>query len=219
MSTTVIWIRHGETADNAQRRIQGWIDTPLHSVGEVQAHSTAEHLKNRKVDAIYSSDLVRCRKTAEIIGQHHRHLPIQICPEIRERGLGKLEGTIYGQVPRGGHVEGAEPFDVFIARLRSFWSMLFATDRTGQTVLVISHGGPIKAIIPDLIGTSGYSAPAEIPSTPSIANCSLTTISVDQSANPPKGAVVAVSDASHLRARDVANDGDFNADTALEIVS
>src|SRR5579884_4373995 len=67
-STRRLWlVRHGLTEWNAQQRFCGHRDIPLSQQGRGQAHWLAERLQEEMISAIYTSDLVRARETAEII--------------------------------------------------------------------------------------------------------------------------------------------------------
>ena len=63
-ATRLCLVRHGETAWNAEGRVQGQLDVPLSEVGRAQARAVAAALALERFDAIYSSDLVRVRETA-----------------------------------------------------------------------------------------------------------------------------------------------------------
>ena len=64
---TIYFARHGETSWNVKKMIQGIKDIPLNKKGEEQAMMIGEKLKNIKFDAVFSSDLIRAKRTAEII--------------------------------------------------------------------------------------------------------------------------------------------------------
>ena len=66
MITTFTVVRHGETAANQGNIIQGQTDVPLSEAGENQAKLLGRRWKNKKFDAVYSSDLSRARRTAEL---------------------------------------------------------------------------------------------------------------------------------------------------------
>lgn len=95
--TEILLIRHGETAWNAVRRLQGHLDVPLNAEGERQAAALARVLRSEGLGAIWSSDLLRARQTAQPIA-HACGLPIQIEPGLRERCFGGFEGLMYADI-------------------------------------------------------------------------------------------------------------------------
>lgn len=97
-STRILAIRHGETAWNADTRIQGHTDIPLNAQGLAQARHLAQHLRaNDALHAIYSSDLSRAHQTALAVGQA-LDVPVQIHTGLRERGFGQFEGRSFAQI-------------------------------------------------------------------------------------------------------------------------
>ena len=60
-------IRHGETDYNKKKRLQGVTDIPLNAQGIALAEKTAAGLRDISFDRIYTSPLIRARRTAEII--------------------------------------------------------------------------------------------------------------------------------------------------------
>lgn len=64
---TLYIVRHGQTDWNVRKIIQGHSDIPLNTEGQEQARVLAESLKNVHFDKIISSDLVRAKRTAEIV--------------------------------------------------------------------------------------------------------------------------------------------------------
>jgi len=66
MSTTILLVRHGETAWNREKIFRGVYDVPLNENGRAQARHLARALAARRVDVAYSSPLSRARETAEI---------------------------------------------------------------------------------------------------------------------------------------------------------
>jgi len=91
MSLRILLIRHGETVWNSEGRCQGFSDIQLNAAGLEQAAALARALRGTRLDAIYSSDLARARKTADLIAESHK-LPIQTDARLRELNQGKLEG-------------------------------------------------------------------------------------------------------------------------------
>ena len=85
LTSTIYLVRHGETEWNTEGRLQGQKDSFLTAKGEKQAAQTAEKLKGVKFDAIFSSDLLRAKRTAEII-KLERQLEINTTKALREIG-------------------------------------------------------------------------------------------------------------------------------------
>lgn len=93
-SNCVIYlVRHGESEWNKAMKLQGQKDNVLTAKGEEQAAEAAEKLKGIKFDAIFSSDLFRAKRTAEII-KLDRKLEIVIAKALRERTFGCHEGKL-----------------------------------------------------------------------------------------------------------------------------
>jgi probable phosphoglycerate mutase len=96
--TEILLIRHGETAWNAVRKLQGHLDVPLNAEGRRQAKALAAGLQNEKLDAIISSDLQRAMQTAGEIARL-QGLATRIDQELRERCFGDFEGKLYSELP------------------------------------------------------------------------------------------------------------------------
>ncbi len=99
MATKIFLIRHGLTLWNHEHRYQGHTDIELSEEGIKQAVALKKRFMNTELQAIYSSDLQRAVKTAEIINEAHQ-LPLQLFPELREINFGKWEGLTYEQIEK-----------------------------------------------------------------------------------------------------------------------
>lgn len=173
--TTIYLIRHGETEWNSIGRIQGQKDSVLSEKGLEQANDARENLKEVHFDAIFSSDLTRTQKTAEIINLD-RKLAIETSKALRERTLGEHDGTLgtkymekikhlleeYKNLPEekkwkykfGKKYESDyEVVSRFITALREI-----SVAYTGKTVLVVTHGGTIRILLTKL----GYAKYGEL---------------------------------------------------------
>ena len=95
--TRICLVRHGETVWNAEGRVQGQLDIPLNDVGRAQARATAEALAGHDFTAIYCSDLMRVRQTAEPSARKLA-LPVSYMAELRERHYGMFETLTYVEV-------------------------------------------------------------------------------------------------------------------------
>ena len=67
--TTIGFVRHGVTAWNKEGRAQGNTDVPLDEEGIEMAERVADRIQLEEWDVIYTSPLVRAKKTAEIIAE------------------------------------------------------------------------------------------------------------------------------------------------------
>ncbi len=110
-ATRLIAVRHGETAWNADARIQGHRDIPLNAQGLWQARQLAGALAEEPVAAIYSSDLSRAWQTAEAIAARLER-PIHAEPRLRERAFGSFEGRTFQEIER------SQPEDALLWRRR-----------------------------------------------------------------------------------------------------
>jgi 2,3-bisphosphoglycerate-dependent phosphoglycerate mutase len=156
-------VRHGQTDWNAVGRIQGQTDIPLNEEGIRQAMALGRRIasEDRKWDAAISSDLLRASKTAQIIADAI-HVPLLPGDKrLRERYFGEMEGlTRSERAERWGnewpvdHAVGIEPMEEVRARAHSFVEQ-WRQDRPNISLLVVSHGGLIAALLPVLCESIG----------------------------------------------------------------
>lgn len=95
--TTFYIVRHGETDWNKTGITQGHTDTLLNDLGEEQAKQAAEEFKSFTFDLAFSSDLLRAKRTTEIIALEHT-LTVTATKLLRERNFGSLTGKPYQMV-------------------------------------------------------------------------------------------------------------------------
>ncbi|WP_254272860.1 histidine phosphatase family protein [Haloarcula marina] len=160
--TTVLLARHGETPWNREGRIQGWAATGLTDRGREQARALGEWLSAAyDVDRVVASDLYRTRETAAYLRERARDLPEPTFDRgWRERGFGVYQGfldeELFARHPDHDPAtsvssldidpEGGESVTAFCERVESAWADLRATVGAEETVLVVTHGGPLKAL-------------------------------------------------------------------------
>ncbi len=159
-TTTLILIRHGETAWNAERRLQGHIDIPLNSEGLRQAGALAGALAGVKFDAIVSSDLQRAHQTAQAVASLHG-MALGTDPGLRERCYGAFEGLLYAEIEQrfpaefaawqARDIDSVMPDGVHVAEsFRQFYQRCIATigdlaeAHAGQTLALVAHGGVLE---------------------------------------------------------------------------
>ncbi len=90
-------IRHGETDWNRDKRFQGQTDVVLNTTGKAQAAELIPLMNSLKIEAAFSSDLVRAYETAQIALAEQR-IPIQKDHRLRETNIGEAEGLTYDQI-------------------------------------------------------------------------------------------------------------------------
>ena len=149
--TTLILARHGETDWNLERRVQGHSDRPLNDTGRRQAEALAEALAGERLDAVYSSDLVRAHETARIVAARHS-LDVTVVPDLREKNFGTWEGLTDREIglrfpeSRNGPWGDGETSEELSARVVAALRRI-ADAHAGQSVLVVSHGGALRAVL------------------------------------------------------------------------
>ena len=91
---TIITIQHTQSVHHTNGMVGSWTDWELSELGVKQAENIGEKLKAElegKEYVMYSSDLLRAKQTAEIVGKYLGVTPI-LRNELRERNLGKCCG-------------------------------------------------------------------------------------------------------------------------------
>jgi len=188
MPTRVLLARHGRTAWNDEGRVQGWAPVPLDDVGREQATALGEHLAaTEAVDHVVASDLRRTVETARRI-RRSVDAPLTVDRDWRERDFGVLQGldggTLFGEFPEfalsevgrlamEGTPEGGESLLDARERVLGAWDRL-GDDHEGETVLVVTHGGPIRLVLAHLLGRDLVEAVADR----DLANCSVSTVEI-----------------------------------------
>lgn len=170
--TRLTLIRHGETAWNAEGRVQGQTDVPLNAVGRAQAQALVGALAGERFDAVYSSDLARVVETARPLATRLGMAPA-LDAGLRERHYGMFETLTYVEC-RARHPEAyarfhdKDPsFDFGSGeRLDAFFERAVASVRAiaerhpGAHVLVFTHGGVLEMLLREARGM-GLSAPRD----------------------------------------------------------
>lgn len=148
-------VRHGETDWNLLRRIQGTSDIPLNKNGLEQAEKLAAWFRTRPVEVIFSSDLIRAKKTAMMVGEA-LDLPVKVSPILRERTFGELEGITmeefrehFPHEPNPWEIVGKYGIESIEDMKKRMVNKLeeIMEQHANRHVLVVSHGGAINAFI------------------------------------------------------------------------
>jgi probable phosphoglycerate mutase len=173
----ILFLRHGETADNAAGRLQGQRDIPLNGKGRAQASTVGRALRDELPDelarldafgAFYASPLLRARETMERARAAMGLAPerYQISPMLMELTFGDWEGLTWREVeardPKGAKAREADKWNFAPPRGESYAMLVerlrpWLAARDGDC-LVASHGGVARALMVILAGVSATDA-------------------------------------------------------------
>ena len=189
--TTLLLARHGETDWNRDHRFQGHADPPLNEDGRRQAREFAEQIAGERIAAIYSSPLRRALETAEIVAER---LGLDVTPvdALREIDVGEWQGLTRSEVEErypeafarwigfGQGWQRGETYEQMGKRVRDALRE-FAARHAGEIVLVVTHGGPIRAALAAAEGISHEEARRRGAGAP-ILNCGVSRLIVEDGA-------------------------------------
>jgi broad specificity phosphatase PhoE len=164
-------VRHGQTQWNRESRFQGHTDVPLDEAGRSQALALSAYLSGFIFARAVSSDLGRARETAELI-LGDRGPRLELDPRWREMQFGTWEGFTWSEIvaqnpelahrpantPRFYTPQNGESFDALCERVRTAVGGLDAGARDGTFALVVTHAGPLHALLRVLLGESEAAA-------------------------------------------------------------
>ena len=157
-TTTLLAIRHGETAWNSDGRYQGQADIALNAAGQEQATCVARALGGAGIDSVYSSDLARALETARVLATV-LGMPVRVDAGLREQHFGVFQGLLAREIeerwpedhrrwlrrepdfgPPGGETRRAFSDRCVTAVCR------VAADHPGQTLAIVCHGGVLDCL-------------------------------------------------------------------------
>ena len=184
--TRICFVRHGETDWNAELRMQGQIDIALNARGQAQAAAVGGAFARGCADALYSSDLLRARQTAQPVAQA-LGLSAVFLPELRERHFGRCEGLTFAEI-EARHPEdaraivdrdpdyvspGGESRRQHVVRVLACVAGLVGR-HAGQTIVVVTHGGVL-----DVVYRRVHGLPPEAPRDYPIPNAGINWVSIE----------------------------------------
>jgi len=207
-STSIVLIRHGETAWNAERRLQGHIDIALNAEGLRQADALAAALLGERFDAIISSDLQRAFQTAEAVARLHG-MAVRHTPTLRERCYGGFEGLLYSEIEQrfplqfaawqARDIDARMPCGMRVAEtFRQFFKrsvaaiVACAEAHPGKNIALVAHGGVLECAY-----RAALALPLETPRNFKVMNASVNRFTVHDG----QLALVSWGDVAHLQPR------------------
>ena len=164
MTTTIILVRHGQTAWNVAQVFRGQIDIELDETGLKQAELLGEYLSQCKLDAVFSSPLKRAVQTAEAIVRHHG-LAVEIAPGLNDIDFGEWQGLSFQEVrtrfnelfatwvsdPHRVRMPSGESLDDVHQRALAVVNQV-VDKHEGKVVVLVSHRVVNKVLICALLG-------------------------------------------------------------------
>ena len=195
----LIIVRHGETDYNVKGLIQGQRDTMLTENGIKQTKALAEFFREKKIDVIYSSPLVRALDTAKIINEFH-DASLIISLNLKERSFGEHEGKL--GIDLDSELKGCLKDPYFtpkngentlhvMERIRLFLDELIDKyQSTSKVVMIVGHKVVNLCLIGSLLGWSIENLYSE-----KLHSTSFTTIEIDKDGNSE---LIDFDDTSHL---------------------
>lgn len=213
----LVFVRHAESIWNADARWQGQTDVELSAGGHAEIALAAARLGPQRFDRIVSSDLSRARLTARGIAGER---PIDLEPALREMNLGawcglphaevearfkdELRALVRGEPMRIGG--DGETLPEFGERVLSAIEHIVAAAGDGDRVLVVTHGGVIRAVLVAMLDLVGKHRPL-IGST----NTAVTTVRAEKDGGRE---LLVYNDDRHLGRADPENDEVVTHDAA-----
>lgn len=184
-----MFVRHGVTDWNLDKRVMGQLNIPLNEEGRHQAKSVGLVLEKYNIQYIFSSDSARAWETTQLIAQRLKRkgndIKIIKLPELRERSMGELEGRYYEEIrplfftngryrhdfrPANGEsaIDFAERVAKALEKIKNYHEWKDSDD-----ILIVTHGGVIRQAL-GLLFFVGERPPYYFPM--NVANTSITIV-------------------------------------------
>ena len=182
--TTLYLIRHGQSEANLARIFTGSGNFPLTELGRAQARAAAEFLKDKNIDAVYASPLIRAYETGKATADAV-NVPIIKHDGLKEINAGVWEGRKFDDleiefaesyyiwrndigkaVPNGGE-SVKEVYDRVVKAITEI-----AEQNDGKSIAIASHATPIRTFGAYCLGIE----PDDVKDLPWPSNASITTV-------------------------------------------
>lgn len=168
----LILIRHGQSVWNAENRFTGWTDVDLSDRGVKEAEEAGIELRDQVIDVIHTSDLIRAKRTAEIV------ILANVCSKdtatksdwrLNERNYGSLQGLNKAETAEKHGAEQVriwrrsfdvappegESLEMTAKRTIPYFEEEIRPDlESGMSVLVSAHGNSLRSIVMHIEGIS-----------------------------------------------------------------
>ena len=186
MQTILYIVRHGHSIANAQKFFTGHLDVELNDTGKRQAEYVKEYFKDKKIDIVYSSDLIRAYDTVKDIAIE-KNIPHVKSQNLREINAGDWEGKTFDYLCENysdflmwrttvHKVKTPNGESVLDLANRVFNEVTkIAKTELGKTVVIGTHATPIRALVAKLC----YGSFENMDTTPWFPNCGILKLAYD----------------------------------------
>jgi alpha-ribazole phosphatase len=149
-------LRHGMTKENEKRAYIGWNDAPLSEKGKERIRKlTGDYVTQ---DVLFSSPMLRCLQTAEILFPHQK---MDVVHDLKEMNFGLFDGKTYEQLksqkaytnwlsdPFFERPPHGESFQEFAERVENGWKEVANTiiETNASSAVILTHGGVIRQLL------------------------------------------------------------------------
>ncbi len=168
----LILIRHGQSVWNAENRFTGWTDVDLSEKGVEEAEEAGNELRDQVIDIIHTSDLIRAKRTAEIVIRANVSSKDTVTKSdwrLNERNYGALQGLNKAETAEKHGAEQVriwrrsfdvappegESLEMTAKRTIPYFEEEILPDlESGESVLVSAHGNSLRSIVMHIEGIS-----------------------------------------------------------------
>jgi broad specificity phosphatase PhoE len=158
-STWIYLVRHGSVVGTHTHRFIGHLDVPISETGEAELNALAARLSKIPLVAVYTSDLIRARRSAEIVAAPHGLTP-RVTSSLREMAMGRWEGLTAEEIK----AREPEAFSDWMSKIGEYpcpegesvpdlvarsWPVVerILAAHVGEHVAVVAHGGTNRVVL------------------------------------------------------------------------
>ena len=196
--------RHGETKWNTEKRLQGWLNSPLTEKGILQGNLLHNAVKMYKISKIYSSPSERALKTAKA-ARGNLDIEIEIMDELKEMNMGNWEGKTLTEIkekepenfenywtkPHLFVKNSGEDFTDLLMRTKKAVARILKDNHEGD-ILIVTHGVTLKSLLSEFTEEDFY----KFWTRPVVDQASISMVEIDENNH---GTIKLYVDTRHMK--------------------
>ena len=196
--------RHGETKWNTEKRLQGWLNSPLTEKGILQGNLLHKAVKMYKISKIYSSPSERALKTAKA-ARGDLDIEIEIMDELKEMNMGNWEGKTLTEIkekepenfenywtkPHLFVKNSGEDFTDLLMRTKKAVARILKDNHEGD-ILIVTHGVTLKSLLSEFTEEDFY----KFWTRPVVDQASISMVEIDDNNH---GTIKLYGDTRHMK--------------------